>query len=246
MSAVETEMSLNQALRGKDYALCQLIRKVVHDSNNYYGVFQGYISLLEMSSLDKGVLGKYLPPMQDALQSGIKLNTSLAAYYHVAPPMRIELDLSALANEVCARQAAEHNFTVTVTAQKDLPPVSVEEPTVSALLANLCLLVEETATVDARFLLDSQQLDAAQLAGMVLDGQPGGYIRLQLTIMTTKFDQEEVTEFLNPYKISPNRNTDLGLGLLLPVLRNHGGNLDLSSNDKQLTLAIYLPLSRHE
>lgn len=246
MSAVETGVSLNQALRRKDHALRQLIRKIVHDSNNYYGVFQGYISLLEMSSLDKDVLGKYLPPMKDALQSGIKLNTSLAAYYHVTSPMRIDRDLSALANEVCARQAAEHNFTVTVIAEEDLPPVSVEEPSVRSMLANLCLLAEETATVDASLHLDSQRLDAAQLAGMVLEGYPGDYLRLQLTIMTAKFDQEEVTDFLNPYQISPNHNADLGLGMLLPVLRNHGGNLDLSSSDEQLTLAIYFPLRQHE
>ncbi len=246
MSAVGTEVSLNQALRRKDHALRQLIQKVVHDSNNYYGVFQGYISLMEMSSLDKEVLGKYLPPMKDALQCGIKLNTCLAAYYRVALPMRIEMDLSALANEVCAQQAAEHNFTVTVTAQEDLPPVLVEEPAVRSLLANLCLLAEETATVAASWRLDSRRLDAAQLAGMVLDSQPGDYLRLQLTIMTTNFDQEEVTEFLNPYKISLDRNTDLGLGMLLPVLRNHGGNLDLALKGEQLILAIYFPVRRHE
>ncbi len=241
MSAA-TEVSLNQALRRKDHALRQLIRKVVHDSNNFYGVLHGYISLFEMSSLDKDALEKYLPPMKDALQAGIKLNTSLAAYYRVVSPMRIDRDLSALANEVCTRQATEHNFTVAVTAEEDLPPVSVEEPSVRAMLANLCLLAEETATVDAGLQLDSRRLDAAQLAGMVLDGQPGDYLRLQLTITTAKFDQEDVTEFLNPYQISPDRNADLGLGLLLPVLRNHGGNLDLSLNDKQLTLAIYFPI----
>lgn len=246
MSAVETEVNLNQVLRRKDYALRQLIRKVVHDTNNYYGVFQGYISLLDMSSLDKDLLGKYLPPMKDALRSGIRLNNRLTAYYHVASPMLIEMDLSALANEVCARQAAEHNFTVTVTTEADFPPVSVEEPSMRSLLANLCLLAEETATADASLLLDSQWLDAVQLAAMVLDSQPGDYLRLQLTIRTAKFEREDVTEFLNPYQISPNHNTDLGLGMLLPVLRNHGGNLDLASNDEHLTLAIYFPLRPHE
>ena len=115
-----------------------------------------------------------------------------------------------------------------------------------SLLANLCLLAEETATVDASLLLDSQWMDAAQLAGMVLDSKPGVYLRLQLTINTTMFEQEDLTEFLNPYQISPNHDTDLGLGMLLPVLRNHGGNLDLASIGEHLTLAIYFPLRPHE
>lgn len=246
MSAVETEASLNQVLRRKDHALRKLIQKIVHDSNNYYSVFKGYISLLDISSLDKEVLGKYLPPMKDALKSGIRLDTRLTAYFHVVSPMRIELDLSALANEVCARQAAEHNFTVTVTTEGDCPPILVEEPSVRSLLANLCLLAEETATVDAVLLLDSQWMDAAQLAGMVLDSTPGVYLHLQLTIETTMFEQEDLTEFLNPYQISPNHDTDLGLGMLLPVLRNHGGNLDLAANGERLTLAIYFPLRQHE
>ena len=191
MSAVETEASLNQVLRRKDHALRKLIQKIVHDSNNYYSVFKGYISLLDISSLDKDVLGRYLPPMKDALQSGIRLNTRLTAYFHVVSPMRIELDLSALANEVCARQAAEHNFTVTVTTEGDCPPILVEEPSVRSLLANLCLLAEETDTVDAVLLLDSQWLDAAQLAGRVLASTPGVYLLLQLTSKTTMCEQED-------------------------------------------------------
>ncbi|MEE9464543.1 MAG: hypothetical protein V3W14_03070 [Candidatus Neomarinimicrobiota bacterium] len=236
------EIDLNLLVRHKYHALRKLIQKVVHDTNNYFGVFQGYISLLEMTMEDKQVLEKYLPPMKDALQSGIGLNTLLAKYYRVAPPMLIQVDLTALAKEVCRQYAAEHNFTVTVVAEESLPTVPLEEPDVRRILMDLCQLAEVTGTVSAHMQLEAQQLEAPQLAGLVLESSPGEYIRLRLTVAIDKFEQEEVTEFLNPFALSKNVKADLGLGLLVPLLRNHGGTLDLSLADERLTLALHFPV----
>ena len=239
MSAGETD--LNLLVRYKYHALRKLLQKVVHDTNNYFGVFQGYISLLEMTMEDNQVLEKYLPPMKDALQSGIGLNTLLSRYYRVAPPMLIQVDLTALAKEVCKQHTTEHNFTVTVVAEESLPAVPLEEPAVRQILVELCRLAQDTGTSGASMLFDSQRLEAHELAGMVLESIPGDYIRLQLTVATDKFEQEEVTEFLNPFALNQSIKADLGLGLLVPMLRNHGGTLDLSLVNERLTLALHFP-----
>lgn len=244
MSAGETD--LNLLVRHKYHALRKVLQKVVHDTNNYFGVFQGYISLLEMTMEDNPLLEKYLPPMKDALKSGIGLNTLLSKYYRVAPPMLIHVDLTALAKEVCKQHTAEHNFTVTVVAEDSFPTVPLEEPAVRRILMDLCRLAEATGTNGANMLFDSRRLEAHELAGMVLESTPGDYIRLQLTVSTDKFEQEEVTEFLNPFALSQNIETDLGLGLLVPMLRNHGGTLDLSLANERLTLALHFPVKSRD
>ncbi|UCD37441.1 MAG: hypothetical protein JSW54_11510 [Fidelibacterota bacterium] len=239
----EQQITINESIRRKMHALQTMTRKIAHDTNNYYGIIQGYFSLLETPSADNDLLQKYLPAMKEALLSGIELNQRLARFYRESQGMVAPADLVAVAGEVCAAFKQEHNFTAQVVARKDVEPVLLDESAFRSLIENLCLLARKTGTDPAVMELAPVQLEDEAVAAMVLDSRPGRYIRLLMTISLADFPQTEDTEFLNPFFIDPHRSEDLGLALLYSFLRNHHGNLDVTLQDHDLTLAIYLPCS---
>ncbi len=244
MAPLDNQVTLNESIRRKIHALQTMAQKIVHDTNNYYGILQGYLSLLEMKSADDENLCKFLPPMKDALQSGIDLNKRLAKLYRLSQEMVTEVDLASVAREVCAAFAQEHDITVEVIVSGKQKPILLNEPTIRALVGDLCLLVEKSGTSPAQLELAPSELEEEAIAAMVLESQPGPYVCLRTTISLAEYPQEEDTEFLNPFAFEPDDSSGLGLALLYNTLQNHGGNLDITSRDKCLTLNLYLPSSQ--
>lgn len=218
-----------------------MAQNIVHDTNNYYGILQGYLSMLEMKSGDDENLRKFLPPMKEALQSGIDLNKRLAEFYRLGQEMITDVDLAAAAREVCATFARDQEFTVDVIVSGELKPVPLNEAAIRSLVGDLCLLAKETGTSPAQLELAPAELEEAAIAAMVLESQPGPCLRLRITISLADYSQEEETEFLNPFALEPYYSSSLGLALLHNTLQNHGGNLDVASQDRYITLSLYFP-----
>lgn len=240
-TATDTSITLNESIRRKVHALQTMVQKIVHDTNNYYGILQGYLSLLGANLADDENLRKFLSPMEEALRTGIALNKRLAEYYRASQVMLVDVDLAAVVGEACSAFAREHDFAVDLSVASDLEPLLLEETAVRSLVANLCLLAKETKTSPACLELAPIELEEKDIAAMVLDSQPGPYVRLQTTVSLAGYSQEEETEFLNPFAISIDHAKDLGLALLFSTLLNNGGNLDVAIQDQCITLAIYFP-----
>lgn len=236
-----THLTLNESIRRKVHALQSMTRKLVHDTNNYYGILQGYISLLETPAAVNENLAKYLPPMKEALQAGIDLNRRLGTFYRESPALVADTDLTVVTREACAAFASEHDFHVEVVSTKTIAPLPLDEPAVRSLVADLCLLAMTTGTNDPRLELTPRYLGDEALAGMVLNSRPGDYVRLQISVSLADYPQAEETEFLNPFALNPDHSGGLGLALLISILQNHGGNLDVALADHVLTMAIYFP-----
>ena len=237
-------LTINESLRRKFRAVETMAQKIAHETNNYYGILQGYISLIEVQLKDDEKLGEMLNPMKEALRSGITLNKRLATFYSSADVMGAEMDLAAALTDVCATFSREQEFVVAVLAEEALPSVYLDEPSLRHLAGDLCLLAKVTGTVPARLELAPRQLDEEAIASMVLPGRPGDYVRLQTRIFLADYPQQEETEFLNPFAFDTGEPNGLGLAPLYGTLRNHGGNLDVTLDGDSLTLALYFPVQR--
>ena len=240
-ASFDNQVTLNESIRRKVHALQTMAQNIVHDTNNYYGILQGYLSMLEMKSGDDENLRKFLPPMKEALQSGIDLNKRLVEFYRLGQEMITDVDLAAAAREVCATFARDQEFTVDVIVSGELKPVPLNEAAIRSLVGDLCLLAKETGTSPAQLELAPAELEEAAIAAMVLESRPGPYLRLRITISLADYPQEEETEFLNPFALEQDYSSGLGLALLHNTLQNHGGNLDVASQDKYITLNLYFP-----
>lgn len=241
MAQPESSITLNESIRRKVEALQTLARKIAHDTNNYYSVLQGYISLIEMRGTNDQELQKFLHPMKDALDSGIALNRALATFFRPTQVMVVPVDLAHLAGEECENFAKTYTFTVKAIVEGRLNPVSLEERAVRSLVRNLCLLAQVTQTPHARLELSSAELDDGAIKGMILESRSGAYICMRLTVTLVDYLQHEETEFLNPFVLSLDQKLDPGLAMIFQVMQNHGGNVDITSQDHKLTVSLYFP-----
>ena len=241
MAQPDSSITLNESIRRKVLALQSLARKIAHDTNNFYSVLQGYISLIEMKVTTEQELQKFLLPMKDAIDSGIALNRVLATYYRPAQVMVVPVDLAQLANEECENFKKTHEFIVKAIVEGQLKLVTLEEPAIRSVVRNLCLLAQVTKTPQARLELSAAELDEDTLKGMVLESRAGPYICMRLTVSLVDYPQQEETEFLNPFALTLDQKKDPGPAMIFQVMQNHGGNLDITSQDRKLTMSLYFP-----
>ena len=68
----ESSITLNESVRRKVQALQAFARKIAHDTNNFYSVLQGYISLIAMSVTSDRDLQKFLLPIVNVLHAQLR------------------------------------------------------------------------------------------------------------------------------------------------------------------------------
>ena len=233
-------VTLNRKTRRTWKALKRLTQRLVHDSNNIYGAIQGYLSLLEMSPDGNEQLRKYLVSMQEALDSGIRRNKALAGFYRQTQVMIIETDPLALAKGAVDQFAVDHSFEAVIDAPGDITPLQLEEPAFAKFISYLCHLLKAAASGDPVIALLMQSLREEQLGDFVMESPPGDYLLVQVQTSAGELEGGPTT-FLEPFQMAISEDAVLGMGELLPIIFNHGGNLDLQLEGELLTLNAYFP-----
>lgn len=243
MSSSRNTLTLNESIRTRFEALQCMARRIVHDGNNYYGILQGYISLLETNLSGHEMVDKYLPPMKEALQSGIDFNKRLAAFYRESQPMVAEIDLPLVVGEVCENYRREHDLEVEVVTENGPDHISVDEPLFRILIEDLCKLALHTQTRPARFNINRTELAESDIESMVLDSAPGTYAEISVQFSLAQHTPETVINCLNPFVFNTENSNSRGLGLALLYnhLRNHQGNLDVSYDNDSIRITLVYP-----
>jgi hypothetical protein len=241
MPSPQDSFTLNESLHSRFQALHCMARRIVHDTNNYYGILQGYISLLEANLPGEELIEKYLPPMKEALQAGIDFNKRLAEFYRESQPMLTEIELPVVVQEVGESYRRAHDLEVDVTIEKEPGIVAVNEPIFRILMEGLCKLAQYTHTRPVRFIIDHVKLPEKDIRAMVFESQPGAYAVISVEYSLEQNTPEAVVACMNPFGFESEHSQDLGLALLYNHLRHHQGNLDVRRSGDSLGIALYYP-----
>ncbi len=241
MTDKSAQISLNESIARKDLALRKFAQKIAHDTNNYYGVIQGYVSLLEMLDIDDEDMTKYLVPIKSAVNSGIALNQQISSLYRSANIMVVTRNLADLVRAAAAEFVAGNDYTVDVDGTTG--ELQLDAPAVTELINDLCTLAKTAGNPKASFVLASVTLTEDDTANMILDSLAGKFAEITFKIDTAKMDQDDETKFFNPFIIAATGSKELGVGGVFALLRNHHGNIDVTSHDQTMTIKIYFPKS---
>ncbi|MFC1483524.1 hypothetical protein ACFL5M_03060 [Candidatus Neomarinimicrobiota bacterium] len=241
MVSHEHSVTLNESIHSRFQALQGMARRIVHDANNYYGIIQGYVSLIEANLAGHDMLDKYLPPMKEALQSGIDFNKRLADFYRESQPMVAEIDLPLVVQEVCEAFAVEHDFAVAVRTVKAPGRVALDEPVLRILIEGLCKLTQYAKTDPALITIDQVELPEKDIRAMVFESHPGRYAAVTMELSLEQNTPETVIACLDPFALNSESSKNLGLALLYNHLRNHHGNLNVIHRGDTITLILFYP-----
>ncbi len=239
MSVKSKDIGLNVALRSQFKAMGSLAQKIVHDTNNYYGVIQGYLSLIEMG-VDAGQdIAKYLPPMYETLNSGIDLNKKLRAFYQASDPMFHTISLPEVARDALRAFKKVHSIAPQLNIAKDIGNVALDINGVNTILASLCLLAKECGT-GSELSIAHANLSREEIERMILPADEDVYIGFELDTPVSDSFLEDSLDFLTPFRISDDPQNDIGLALIFNIASNHHGTIDLNITGHRLILSVYL------
>lgn len=240
MPTDSNSISLNRNTARTWLALKRLSQKLVHDNNNIFGALQGYISLLELSPDGSEALPKYLPSMQEALDSGMVRTKALSTYYRLTQVMKIEADPHALASAAVEQFAATNGFEVALDSTADLSSLRLDEPAFSKIILLLCHLLMAADSADPSIVMSKQNLSSEELDQYVMESAAGDYLCLTVRADTGQLHTEPDLIF-EPFQMPIDGDGYLGMAEILSIISNHEGNLDLQMEQEQLTLNIFFP-----
>jgi len=240
MANQEPTYTLNQNIRQCVTALQKLAQRVAHDTNNYYGVIQGYVSLLEMGGVQDDTLQKALNAIGEAVDAGVAFNRSLASFYRSAALIAMPVKPGDLAREVCSEYSKKQNYSVAIEENGAISELPLDEPAVRAIIESLCILAQKTNTEEATLALASVNLEATAISSMVFDSAPGDYLQLRMDFAVNEDEPGELS-FLDPFIITSDVKNDLGLARIFPDISRHQGNLDIIIEDRKASLVLYFP-----
>lgn len=239
MSGNSKPIGLNRALREQYKALSSVTQKIVHDTNNYYGVLQGYLSLIEMGVNAGQDIGKYLPPMYDALKSGIDLNKRLSAFYQSSDLIWHTISLPDVAREVIGAFEEIHSTVPQLNIAEDIADVALDINGVNTILTSMCLLAKKCGA-DSQLTISHSTLSREDIEQMILPADEDVYIGFELDTPVSDHFPGDSLDFLVPFKISDDPQNDVGLALIFNIASNHHGTIDLKMTGRRLILSIYL------
>ncbi len=239
MSGNPKHIGLNEALREQFKALSSTTQKIVHDTNNYYGVIQGYLSLIEMGVTTDQDIGKYLPPMYEALKLGIELNKKLGAFYQSSDLMYHTISLPEVAQKAIGAFEEIHSICPQLNIAEDIGDVVLDINGVNTILTNMCLLAKKCGT-GSQLTISHTNLSCEDIARMILPAEEDAYIGIELDTPVSDNFPGDSLDYFAPFSISDDSQNDVGLALIFNIASNHHGTIDLNMTERRLILSIYL------
>ncbi len=252
-NAERRHRGINDAIRlaKKMDAMSCMAGGVAHDFNNLLTVICGNLDILSMDYKELGENSKntLVDEAKNAALVAVDLTRQISCFSNLGIIQREILDADLL-----IKQAVEEFFqdapqaTFTYTSNLALKSISVDSEEMTTAVHNIlknCTEAQENVAVTLR--VDNLTFTRPEL----MQGQyitAGNYVRVTIADNGPGLDEDETYKIFNPYFSTKERGATKGVGLGLTIvyatMRNHGGNVIVSSlKDTGTTVTLYIPVN---
>ena len=230
----------------------ELAGGLAHDLNNILSVINGYATLAQLA-MDKEHIGfRYLDEVNRASSRAATLTRSLLAYSRKQEMKLQNQDLNHLIETVGSfiNRIIRENIEFSTSLHADSLGVFVDTVQIEQVLLNLATNARDAMPDGGRFSI-------ATTAGSIDEhfitshgyGTVGRYAIITVTDSGCGMDEQTKRKVFDPFFTTKARNkgTGLGLSMVMGIIRQHGGFIDLQSEPgKGSVFTIYLPLTKTE
>lgn len=242
----ELEARLQQAQKAE--AVGTLAGGIAHDFNNLLMSIQGHASLMLLHTDPDHPSFTRLKIIQDTVQLGANLTEQLLGFarggkYEVKPT-----DL----NELCRQSLrmfsrTQKNIGIHEKYQEGIWPVEVDQGQVSSqVLLNIYINAWQAMPGGGHLYIETSNVVLDKDYPMLFGMKPGDYVRISVTDTGVGMDEATRKRIFDPFFTTKDmgHGTGLGLASAYGIIKNHGGIIDVDSEEgKGTTLGIYLPAS---
>ncbi len=245
---LEKENLQDQLFRAqKMEAIGTLAGGIAHDFNNLLMGIQGNA---EMMALDIGPAHAHsgrLKTIQDCAQSGARLTQQLLGFARLGKYEVKPTDINALVRESLEMFGrTRQELRITHQCAQDAWAVEVDRGQIEQVLLNLMINAWQAMPDGGSLHLETANatLDDHQVAPHGVE--PGKYIKITITDTGSGMDPSTMERIFDPFFTTKTigRGTGLGLASAYGIVCNHGGFIEVSSQEGTgTTFAIYLKAS---
>ena len=219
---------------------------IAHDLNNVLSPILMSIGLLQMDENDPERL-ETLTTIERSARRGADMVSQVLSFARGMEGRRIDVQVRHLVRDV-AKIVAE-TFPKSITLRDHVPAdtwlLHADPTQLHQVLLNLCVNARDAMPHGGRITIAAENLMVdAQYAAMIMDAQPGPYVKLEVEDTGTGIPPEIVEKVFDPFFTTkePGKGTGLGLSTSLAIVKSHGGFIRVYSDPGAGTrFHVYLP-----
>jgi PAS domain S-box-containing protein len=219
---------------GELAAVGQLAASIAHELRNPLSSIKGAAQLLREQYSDHLTIIEFLDIILEEVDSLSKLTTEFLDY---ARPMQLELrptdvnDVVRKTLQLMFMQINDSRVALSENLAQDLPTIEIDDKQIEQVLRNIILNALQAMPGGG----------SLEIATCAHRGHAGG---VELTVADTGsgIPPEKLDRIFTPFYTTKTKGTGLGLSVVRRIVENHGGRIDVASEEgKGSTFSIILP-----
>ena len=240
------ELQLQQAQKME--SLGQLAGGIAHDFNNLLTGILAYTSLLQHRVTGDARSMRYLQTVEQSAGRAQELTSQLLGFARKGKYETRVVYLRDVVEETCAMldRLLEANIIMELELGDDLPTVDVDIAQMEQVVMNLSINARDAMPNGGRIHIRTRLVSSAEvLTGDGLEQLAGPFVTLEVEDNGVGMSRQLVQRVFEPFFTTKpkGRGTGLGLALVYGVVQNHGGHVQVDSEEgKGTTFRIFLPV----
>jgi two-component system cell cycle sensor histidine kinase/response regulator CckA len=231
-------------------AIGTLAGGIAHDFNNLLMAIQGHVSLMALDLDCDDPRFEHYKGIENMVQRGADLTKQLLGF---ARGGKYEVQATDL-NEVIDNSSdmfsrTKKEITIHRKYQREIWPVEVDRRQIEQVILNLYVNAWQAMPGGGDVYIETKNVRLDEDDSKPFMVKPGNYVKISVTDTGVGMDQPTQRRIFEPFFTTKEmgRGTGLGLASAYGIIKNHGGIINVNSEEGQGTIfAIYLPASEKE
>jgi PAS domain S-box-containing protein len=229
----------------KMQAIGTLAGGIAHDFNNLLMAIQGHEDLIAMDIQPSHAHFKHLKEIERAVEQGRDLTKQLLGFARGGKYEVKLTNLNILVAQSCEMYGRTHKeIKIHTKKQREVWPVEVDRAQIEQVLLNLYVNAWQAMPDGGDLYVETDNVVLDEDNTKPFEVEPGRYVRISVTDTGVGMDKETQQRVFDPFFTTKevDRGTGLGLSSAYGIIKNHGGLINVYSEEgKGSTFNIYLP-----
>jgi len=242
------EAQLQQAQKME--AIGTLAGGIAHDFNNMLMVIQGRTSLMLVDLDDDHPHYEHLKGIEDHIRSAANLTKQLLGFARGGKYRVKSIDMNELLkNQTSMFGRTKKEIAIREKYGENLWPVEVDRGQIEQAILNLYVNAWQSMPGGGYLYIQTENITIGENYSKTYYMGPGKYVKISVSDTGLGMDKATRKRIFEPFFTTKEmgRGTGLGLASVYGIIKNHGGFIDVKSEEAAgTTFTLYLPASEKE
>jgi len=218
---------------------------IAHDFNNILAAILGSASIMRRHLNDRTKLAKYVEIIESSARRGSSLTRQLLTFARKAETLAAPVDIHALIHETLDLYQRSVTKDIAVHTSLSAAPVTVngDDGQIQQALLNLLLNARDAMPEHGTITITTDIVHAdASTVSRFLSVRPGPFVEIRVADTGRGIPRALQERIFEPFFTTKDNGTGLGLSVVYGVMQNHGGFVNLESEEgRGTTFSLFFP-----